>query len=441
MPQKHTVLKGAALLTAAGLIGRIIGFFYRIFLSRAIGAEGLGIYQLIFPLYALSFSLTVSGIQTTISRFVSAKTASGDRGGARRIFHIGMALSLALSLCVSFLLLHFHGFLAENFVKEPRSSELLRLLAYAIPFGSLHACINGYYYGLKQAKIPAISEILEHLVRLGSVVLLCRIWTEKGIAVTPAIAVYSIILEEFFAALFSATALTIHFAAQPPLPKPVHSTAHYAGELLMISVPLTLNRVLVNVLQSIEALLIPLQLRLSGLTASSALSVYGVLTGMALPLILFPSALTSSLCTMLLPVISEAQACGKLSAITAAIRKLCLSCLALGLVCFLGFFFLGDFAGNLLFNNALAGSFIRALAWICPLMYLNPALFAILNGLGKTSQVLVHNLTGVAIRIAFIVFAIPVFGISGFFAGMLINQLVTFLLAVRSIRKSLAEAV
>ena len=110
-------------------------------------------------------------------------------------------------------------------------------------------------------------------------------------------------------------------------------------------------------------------------------------------------------------------------------------------MCFLGFFFLGDFAGNLLFNNELAGSFIRALAWICPLMYLNPALFAILNGLGKTSQVLVHNLTGVAIRIAFIVFAIPVFGISGFFAGMLINQLVTFLLAVRSIRKSLAEAV
>ena len=205
MPHKHTVLKGAALLTAAGLIGRIIGFFYRIFLSRVIGAEGLGIYQLIFPLYALSFSLTVSGIQTTISRFVSAKTASGDRGGARRIFHIGMALSLALSLCMSFLLLHFHGFLAENFVKEPRSSELLRLLAYAVPFGSLHACINGYYYGLKQAKIPAISEILEHLVRLGSVVLLCRIWTEKGIAITPAIAVYGIILEEFFAALFSAT--------------------------------------------------------------------------------------------------------------------------------------------------------------------------------------------------------------------------------------------
>lgn len=441
MLQKHTILKGAALLTAAGIAGRIIGFFYRIFLSRTIGAEGLGIYQLIFPLYALSFSLTVSGIQTSISRFVAAKTASGDRGGARRIFHIGMILSISLSLGVSFLLLRFHALLAKEFVREPRCSELLRLLAYAVPFGSLHACINGYYYGLKQAKIPAIAEVLEHLVRLGSVMLLCSIWTEKGIAITPAIAVYSIILEEFFAALFSATALTIHFSAQPPLPQPVHSIMHYTGELLILSVPLTLNRVLVNVLQSIEALLIPLQLRLSGLEASAALSVYGVLTGMALPLIMFPSALTSSLCTMLLPVISEAQASGKLSAIIAAIRKLCLSCLALGICCFLGFFFLGNFAGNLLFHNELAGSFIRALAWICPLMYLNPALFAILNGLGKTSQVLVHNLTGVTIRIAVIVFAIPAFGISGYFTGMLINQLVTFLLAVHSIRKALSHTV
>lgn len=437
MSKKHTILNGAAILTCAGFAGRIIGFFYRIFLSRAIGAEGVGVYQLIFPLYALSFSLTVSGIQTSISHFVSAKTASGDQGGARKIFHIGLVLSVSLSLLVSFLLLRYHAALAESFVKEPRSSELLRLLAYAVPFGSIHACINGYYYGLRQVKVPAAIEVLEHAVRMGSVLFLCRMFALRGIAVTPAVAVYGIVAEEFCAALISAAALTFHFSSQPSLPKAAHRLTHYLTELLILSTPLTLNRVLINVLQSIEALLIPLQLRLYGMSGSASLSVYGVLTGMALPLVMFPTALTSSLCTMLLPVISEAKATGRLSSIAPSIRKLCLSCLALGLFCFCACFFLGGPLGNLLFHSELAGSFIRALAWICPLLYLNPALFAILNGLEKTAQVFFYNLMAVSVRIGFIVFAIPKIGISGYFLGTLANQALLFLLTARGIRKSL----
>lgn len=435
MIQKQQVLKGAALLTAAGLAGRVIGFFYRIFLSRAIGAEGVGIYQLIFPIYALTYSLTVSGIQTSISRFVSAKTAAGDRGGARRIFFIGLTISCALSFTVSLTLLCFHDTLAAEFVKEPRSSELLRLLAYVVPFGSIHACINGYYYGMRHVKIPAAVDVFEHVMRLGAVMLIYRIQISNGITVTPALAVYSMIVEELLAALISATALAVHFSAQPRFPRPKYSISYYAGELLVLSVPLTLNRVLVNVLQSIEAFMIPLQLRIFGLSNTASLSVYGVLTGMALPLIMFPTAITSSICTMLLPMISEVQATGKLRGMASAIRKICFVCLSLGLACFALFFFFGDFAGNLLFHNTLAGSFVRAFAWICPLLYLNPALFAILNGLGKTSLVFAQNLTGVLIRIAFIIFTIPVFSISGFFVGMLVNQILVFLMAVHAIRK------
>ncbi len=435
MSQKHTIISGAFILTGAGFLGRIIGFFYRIFLSRAIGAEGMGIYQLIFPLYALAFSLAASGIQTSISHFVSAKTASGDRGGARKIFHIGLFLSVSLSFGISALLLRCHAELAEVFVKEPRSSDLLRLLAYVIPFGSIHACINGYYYGLKRVSVPAFIEVLEHVVRMGSVLLLYRIWTQRGVQVTPALAVYGMIAEEFCAALFSATALTLYFYGQPPLPRAMHRAGHYLAELLTLSTPLTMNRVLINILQSIEALLIPLQLRLYGMTGAASLRVYGVLTGMALPLIMFPTALTSALCTMLLPVISEARATQRLAAIRPAVRKLCAACLALGLSCFCICFFFGNALGNLLFHNTLAGAFIRALAWICPLLYLNPALFSILNGLEKTSQVFLNNLTAVSIRIGFIFFAIPQIGISGYFLGTLANQLVLFALTLRGIRK------
>ena len=93
MNQKHTLIKGAAILTAAGMASRIIGFFYRIFLSKTIGAEGVGIYLLILPVHALIFSLTGSGIQTAVSRFVSYRSATGDRKGAKEILVCALSLS------------------------------------------------------------------------------------------------------------------------------------------------------------------------------------------------------------------------------------------------------------------------------------------------------------------------------------------------------------
>lgn len=437
MSQKNVILRGAFFLTAASAAGRMIGFFYRIFLSRLIGAEGMGIYQLVFPFYALVFSLTVSGIQTTISRFVSAKTASGDKQGAVSIFHMGLGISVVLSLIASGFLLRFHQELAVSFARESRCSDLLRLLAYSIPFASVHACIDGYYYGLKHTEIPAAGQITEHVVRLGAVMVLAAVWEQKGIPLTPSIAVYGIITEEFAAALFSATAITIHFSRQPARGKALYSSGHYMKELLALSVPLTLNRVLVNLLQSMEAFLIPFQLKLAGMNGADSLSVYGILTGMALPLILFPNTVTSSVSTMLLPVISEAQATGNRKQIARAIRKTCGYCLALGLCCWLCFFTLGGFLGNFLFHNKLAGSFISSLAWLCPLLYLNPALFAILNGLGRTGSVFFHNTCGILVRIAFILFAIPKFGILGYFWGLVAAQALLTALSLLSLKKEL----
>ncbi len=440
MSQKNVLLRGAFILTVAGIIGRIVGFFYRIFLSRIIGAEGMGLYQLVFPLYALAASLTVSGIQTCISRFVSAKAAFGDKRGAVRIFYTGMLLSLCLSLAVSAALLCFHDALALSFVREPRCSQLLRLLAYAIPFTSVHACIDGYYYGMKRTSIPAVGQIMEHAIRLAVLFLLYFIWTERNIPITPAIAVYGIIIEEFAAALFSVTAITLHFSNQPPMPPALHRTRYYLNELLTLSTPLTLNRVLVSLLQSLESMLIPLQLQLAGMNASDALSIYGILTGMAMPLILFPNAVTSSVSTMLLPVISEAQAKQDRPAILRAVRKTCFYCLLLGIAFWLAFLLLGSFLGNFLFQSRLAGSFIAALSWLCPMLYLNPALFAILNGLGLTKKTFLHNMTGILIRLLFILFAVPVFGILGYFWGMVTAQFILTLSSALTLKKQISSS-
>ena len=290
---KNPLVLGTFLLTASGVLSRIIGFFYRIFLSHTIGAEGIGIYQLIFPLLALCSSFTTAGIQTAISKFVAE--VSDDKNESRRRCYLaaGLLLSLSLSFLCAFYLYTQADFLAYHVIHEYRTAPLLRILAYSLPFGAIHSCISGYYYGLKKAMIPSVSQLIEQIVRVASVYVIYRVQMQEQIPVTPAIAVWGIVCGEISSSLFSAAAVRFSklrlWDFKNALPK--------IGRL---SVPLTGNRVVLNLFTSIEAILIPLKLKEAGLSTSAALSMFGVLTGMALPLILFPTSITNSSCCFLL---------------------------------------------------------------------------------------------------------------------------------------------
>lgn len=437
MGQKHVIIRGAFILTLAGLLTRFIGFFYRVFLSHTIGAEGMGIYQLVVPVYSMAFSLTAAGIQTALSRFVAGKVAVGDKKGAKSIFLSGLIFALGLSLIICQVMYHNAGFIAASLLKEERCIPLIQLLSFALPFGSVHACINGYYYGIRRTEIPAVSQLVEQLVRVGSAYLLYLILLEKGMAVTPIIAIIGMVMEEITSFLFAGTAILIHFGKEKLSSLGKVSWIKNIKSILALSAPLTANRVLINVLQSIEAICIPLRLRLFGLDTSSSLSVYGVLTGMAMPLILFPSAITSSVSIVLLPTVSEAQATGNRSRIAQTIQATIKYSLILGIL-FTGIFVtFGSDIGMVLYNNEMSCSFIRILGWICPFMYLNATLTSILNGLGKTSTTFFQSMAGLGIRIIFVWFVIPAAGITGYLWGVLASQLFTAFLSAHSLFKEI----
>ena len=151
---------------------------------------------------------------------------------------------------------------------------------------------------------------------------------------------------------------------------------------------------------------------------------------MAMPLILFPTVLSFSLSTILLPVMSEAQVKKNFSYVRQTILKTCFSCTLLGIFFWSIFFFFGRDIAGLIYENETAGDFIRTLSWICPLLYLNPALTTILNGLGETKHIFYHNLIGLSIRILFVILGVPKYGIISVFWGILANQFLFFILAI-----------
>ena len=432
LPLKNSLVAGTLLLTLAGSLSRVIGFFYRIFLSRTIGAEGIGIYQLIFPLLALCISLTSSGIQTAVSKFTAEKYGNGRTGEAFLCLYAGFFLSIASSLFACTFLCRYADVLAIRYLDEPRCAPLIRIMAYSLPFSSVHACANGYYYGMKKAAVPAVSQLLEQIVRVASVYVICLIYMENGTALSADIAVWGIVCGEIFSALFCITVL--------PFQKKQGYFIGMLKKIALFSLPLTANRVALNFFQSLEALMIPSRLRLFGYTQSEALSVFGILTGMALPMILFPNVVTNSVSVMLLPAISEARAKHDHLRIQKAIKKTIESCMILGLMSTLFFLLSGRFIGEYIFGNTLAGTFICTLSWICPFLFLSTTLTSILHGLGKPTTTFFLNLLSSGIRILGIYAFIPIFGIRSYLMAMLLSQLFlagsATLLLVRFCKKS-----
>ena len=166
--KRHPLIFGTLLLTVTGLFTRIIGFFYRIYLSRLFGEESMGIYQLLSPALSLSFSLTAAGYQTAISKFVAANTAKRHSDDLQTLL-AGASITLPLSLVTNAVLFLAADPIGTFLLKEPRTIPMLRILSFSVPFAALHACINGYFYGKKKASVPALTQLLEQLARVSCV--------------------------------------------------------------------------------------------------------------------------------------------------------------------------------------------------------------------------------------------------------------------------------
>ena len=472
-------IKGTLILTLTGLVSRLMGFFYRIFLSHTIGAQGVGIYQLTLPVHAIVLAACCMGIQAAISRLCASFTALGKEKESRDALLLGTFLSMALCGLLSFLVYWNADFVASALLKEPRTAVLLRILAFSFPFSALHSCVNSFYYARKTTGIPAFILLLEQTSRIGSTYVIYLILISQKKEITPVIAAGGALFSELTATAACMLALGLDFSREnykPAArllrrilrvfssinkgtnrnsPSAVKNISHIQPasaknntatsinvllkEIAQIAVPHSVNRLLLTLLSGIEMVLIPQRLLLSGINQTDSLSVYGIFTGMALPLILFPATLTNSASVMLMPSVAGLQALGHEKKIRHVIRRTCENCFFFGGFCTFFFFINGGISpiyiyifgislGNLLFHSETPWTYIRTLAFICPFLYTNTALESILNGLGRPDACLFHNIAGVCIRIGFVFFSIPVLGIRGYFYGMLLSQLILTLL-------------
>lgn len=430
---KNTIIKGTLILTITGLITRIIGFFYKIYLSNLMGARNLGIYQLVFPVYGICFTLYASGIQTALSKLVAEETGKGKSRNCKRILAAGIVCSVSIAMILSLLVYNFSDFIAVKLLLEAECAGPLRILAIVFPFCGITSCINGYYYGLKKAAVPATSQLLEQIVRVAAVMILVNIIPSESAKTTCEMAVFGIVAGEIASQIYNMISLIFNKTEKN---KKTQSSEQMSNGttvsqhikmplrgIIVTSLPLTVNRLLISILHSFEAVLIPSMLKQAGLSAGEALSLYGILNGMTMPFIMFPSTITNSMSVLLLPTISEAKARNNQSLISSTTALSIKYSMILGIFSAGFFITFGNELGMLVYKEPLSGVYLTILAWLCPFLYIATTLNSIINGLGKINLAFITSAVFLGLRIILICILIPIYGMKGYFISYLVSQL------------------
>lgn len=418
---KKTLITGTLILTGASLITRLLGFGFRLYQSQIMGDEGMGLYQLLFPVYMLLWAASSAGISLAIAKMIAAEVAQGKEGNAVHILRVSLCLSIPFSCILSILLYCFAPWIAKYYLHEPVTTLSLKILACCVPFMSTACCLRGYFQGHQDMSITALAQIVEQTARMTAIYLLAQIMIPKGIAYVCALGVIGMCMGEVFSFIMSFIAYKLRKRKTPLSPSTLSSKQTF-NTLLALSIPITANRFLTSGLQSFENTLIPLNLEKYGLSSHAALGQYGQFSGMAMPLLFFPSMLTSSLAAALVPAISEATASKNTQVLQKTIQASIQFSFLIGIGATALFLTFSSDIALSCYRIAEVGSLLQYLAIICPFLYLQNILTGTMNGLGLQKKTFQTNVLGSLLCIATISYLVPKRGIIGFVFAMLLQS-------------------
>lgn len=422
---KNTVLKGAFILTLANIITRFTGFFYRIYMNNTIGIEGMGLYQLIMPVYSLCWSITSSGFTTTISKLTAQEKAKHQYGNMGRILKQSLLICTFLSLIISISLYFTADVFATYIIKEQRTIIPLKILALCFPFMSAGSCIRGYFFGIQNSTVPAFSQILEQTVRITAVFFTAEKLVPMGLSYACASAVIGIVAGEIVSFLFVLLLYKRVKIKKGFIKKPSMGVMTSLTTILSMAIPLSSGRCLGALLSTIENILIPQRLGLFSGAKGNPLEIYGSLTGLMMPLIQFPTAFLMAVSITLVPAVSEACAIKNKRRIRDAVNLSVFFTIVVSL-CFTAIFAIfPKEVCETVYQEEKLYMLLLKLSPVCPFLYLHITLSGLLNGLGEHIYILKNNVISSIINILFIYFGMPLYGVDAFILGWIVSLILT----------------
>ena len=443
---RDAFLTGAFLLAASSAFSRILGATVRIPLARVMGDEGIGLYQMAYPIYSVMLALSTTGVNIAVSKLVAEKVARGHWRTARRVFLLALRMLLVLGLGGTVALALLAKPISIYMVKDPRAYLAILAVSPALFLVAMMAALRGLFQGLQDMGPTAWSQVVEQIVRVITMFALGLTLMARGIEQAAAGAVFGAVTGAiaglaYLGRRYARARDMLQANARAAKDDPVETVRQILGQIVRVAVPISLASIIMPLMQFIDMAIVPARLQAQGLSYQVATGLYGQLSGMAYPLIYVPTIFTAALTVSLVPAISAAQVRDQgwvRNRTNLAVRLN----LLVSIPSAVGLAILAREISNLLYREPAAG---MPLLWLTPgIIFLSTQMVAgaVLQGLGRSDLPVKHLAVGAVVKLGLTwVLAGTRLGIAGAalatVAGFAVNSLLNTRAAARLTGRSL----
>ena len=432
MVNRKRLIMNTALLTGSSLAMSAISMAFQVWLAGRIGSAGIGLYQLVLSVAFLCTTFAVSGIRFAATRLVSEELGHerswSVAAAMRRCFAYSLFFGLS-SLVVLWTFAEPIGFL---WIGDARTVKSLKLIAFSMPFLSLSSVMSGYFTACGRVWKPTAVHLGEQLITIGFVAYFLAHSPAGDIEKNCA----AVMLGNVCGDVISFVCMLLFYLTDR------HSVRDCSAQklkltsrMLKVALPLAVSAYARSALSTLEHLLVPRGLKAAGFSADRALSGYGVIQGMVLPILSFPACILMALAELIIPELTEAQVRGNNKDISKTVSSLIKKGLGYSSAVALVLFIFADKLGVRIYSSPEAGDYLRLLAPLIPIMYTDMVADGCLKGLGQQLWCMGINLLDALLGVLLVWQVLPVFALKGYICIIYFNECLNFALSIMRLRK------
>ncbi len=424
----------AVILCAVSMFMRTVSVSFNVYVSNKAGAEAMGLYALLSGIYGFAVTFATSGINLATMRLVAQALGKRD-GSATAAIKRCAAYALFFSAIATLWLFFGADFIGNIMLKDSRTVLSLKILAFTLIPIALSSSFNGYFTAVRRVYKNAIIQVCEQAIKIFTVSALLSLFLPKGVEFACAALALGGGISECASFVISFSVFLIDKKRLIKSPRNANNGKELTKELLKTALPIASSAYVRSGLISIEHMLIPIGLEKKGMTRSIALSLYGIIQSMVLPIVLFPAALISSFSGLLVPELTECAVKNN----NRQIRYICERSIQMALIFSMGvsgimICFSGEL-GSVIYPKESTSAYIKMLAPLIPIMYLDTTTDHMLKGLGEQFYSMVVNIADSTLSVFLVWFLLPKMGISGYIVTIYVTELINASLSVTRLMK------
>ncbi len=420
---KTNLMKNTLIMTATNLLMRSVAVSFNAYLTSKIGSAGIGLFQLIMTVYSMAVTFSCAGIKLASTRVTVEINANkqNDLNKSMRMFDL-YALMCGILICA---VVYFSSdFIGEIWISDSRSAPSLRILALSLPFVAMSASLSGYFTASNLITHYSFIQLIEQGVKIAAAVLILNSIRNFNVTTACMAIVASMTASEVIS-------FTLSFILKKiEIPAKTNKLTIKFKRLLRIAIPDAAGTCARSILLTVEHLLIPKGFEKSGTGSKAALSAYGNIHAMALPILLYPCAILTSFSALLIPELAAKNERNDRKAISRSIEKNLKRTFVYSVSCAVILAIFAPVISDLIYKSNEAVQYIRILAPLVPIMYMDTITDGMLKGLDQQIQSMRYNIIDSALCVVMVWFLLPVYSVKGYIFILYASELINFYLSI-----------